>query len=249
MSNLTTVDFHGAQMIALLGDTPETTMVAMKPVVEGMGLDWDGQRLKLLRHPVLKVCAFVTKVQVSGDDQVREHTFLPLNRLNFWLATIHPDRIKDAATRQRVIEYQTECADALFSHFFGKTSAAQATYHPVEAMAVCNQFLAFTMAALPNLGERSRQALIASTTEYVVGRALIPPPVVDEAFYTTGEIAAEAGVSPQLAGRRANAAGLKTPEYGEVRLSKASHSDKQVEQFYWNEHGRASLLSILRGLQ
>lgn len=121
--------------------------------------------------------------------------------------------------------------------------------HPAESLAVCNQFLAFTMAALPNLGERSRQALIASTTEYVVGRALIPPPVVDEAFYTTGEIAAEAGVSPQLAGRRANAAGLKTAEYGEVRLSKASHSDKQVEQFYWNEHGRASLLSILRGLQ
>ncbi|CAO3350899.1 phage antirepressor N-terminal domain-containing protein [Azospirillum palustre] len=28
-------------------------MVAMKPVVEGMGLDWSSQHAKVMRHPVL----------------------------------------------------------------------------------------------------------------------------------------------------------------------------------------------------
>lgn len=131
----------------------------------------------------------------------------------------------------------------------GAYIAPKAEPHPAESLAVCNQFLAVAMTALPNLCERSRQALIASTTEFVVGRALIPSPVVDEPFFTTSQIAAEAGVSPQLAGKRAKAFGLKTADHGEVRLSKSQFSDKQVEQFYWNASGREALLSVLRWLQ
>lgn len=49
---------------------------------------------------------------------------LPLNRLNFWLATIHPNKVPDPDTRAKVIRYQIECADALFAHFFGKAAPA-----------------------------------------------------------------------------------------------------------------------------
>lgn len=117
---ITTIPFHGANILVKPGDTPEATMVAMKPVVEGMGLDWGGQHKKMLSHPVLETCISVTGMQMPGDDQERDHTFLPLNRLHFWLATIHPDRIKDEAIRDRVILYQTEAADVLFDHFFGR---------------------------------------------------------------------------------------------------------------------------------
>jgi len=124
MSNaLTTIDFHGAQLIAIAGDRPENTLVAMKPIVEGMGLDWSYQYRKLSSHPVLSSCIAVTATQIPGDDQVREHTFLALEKMNFWLATIHPDRIKDTAVRAKVIDYQTECARVLFNHFFGKVIA------------------------------------------------------------------------------------------------------------------------------
>ena len=51
-------------------------------------------------------------------------TALPLNRLHFWLATIQPNKIKDAELRARVILFQTEAADALFNHFFGAKIAA-----------------------------------------------------------------------------------------------------------------------------
>lgn len=123
-TQLTTIDFHGSKLIAIAGDRPENTLVAMKPVVEGMGLDWTYQSRKLQSHPVLSTCVAVTAIQMQGDSQVREHTFLALNRLNFWLATIHPDRIKNEGVRKAVIIYQTELADVAFNHFFGKAIAA-----------------------------------------------------------------------------------------------------------------------------
>jgi len=121
MSKLTTIDFHGAKLVAIAGDRPENTLVAMPPIVEGMGLNWEGQRKKIMAHPVLSKGASVTVVPSEGGPQ--EMTCLSLDLLNFWLATIHPDRIKDEAVRAKVIEYQTECARVLFNHFFGKAIA------------------------------------------------------------------------------------------------------------------------------
>lgn len=122
--SLITLDFHGATLVVRRGETPETTMVAMKPVVEGMGLAWQPQHRKMVEHPVLKTCVTNSMMQMLGDAQAREWAFMPLNRLNFWLATIQPNKVPDPATRARVIEYQAECADALFHHFFGKAVAA-----------------------------------------------------------------------------------------------------------------------------
>ncbi len=41
--------------------------VALKPIVEGMGLDWNGQIQRLKRDAVLSTCMCVTKVQVGGQ--------------------------------------------------------------------------------------------------------------------------------------------------------------------------------------
>lgn len=117
---LTTIPFHGTSLIAIQGETPDKTLVAMKPMVEGMTLVWEAQRKKLVAHPILNICTTVKEVQMPGDDQIREHTFLPLNRLPFWLATLHPNRFDDLDVREAIITYQNEAADALFAHFFGK---------------------------------------------------------------------------------------------------------------------------------
>ncbi|MBF0334560.1 MAG: hypothetical protein HQL40_13090 [Alphaproteobacteria bacterium] len=124
--SLATVDFNGATLLVKRGATPATTMVVMKPVVEGMGLDWEKQREKLASHPVLNSAPTLTGVQMPGDDQTREVVVLPLTRLNFWLATITPTRVPDLAIRARIIRYQTECADVLFDHFFSKAAATLA---------------------------------------------------------------------------------------------------------------------------
>ena len=152
-NELTTIPFNGATLLAIKGDTPEATLVAMKPIVEGMGLDWSAQRKRIMRHPVLRTCVAIMQAQVpdssylNGHDghagarnadlhdrhghsgqgfaQSREMVLLPLPRVNFFLATIDPARIKDTAIRDAVIAYQIECADVLFRHFFAQASGAQ----------------------------------------------------------------------------------------------------------------------------
>ena len=120
MNELMTVDFHGATLVAVRGETPAETMVAMKPVVEGMGLDWKGQYDKIKEHPVLSKGMGLIPIPSAGGPQTM--TALPLSRLNFWLATIQPNRVPDVGIRDRVITYQIECADVLFAHFFGKAT-------------------------------------------------------------------------------------------------------------------------------
>lgn len=115
--DLTTIQFHDARLIVRRGETPEQTLVAMKPVVEGMGMDWGGQHKKLSNHPVLSKGISEMEIPSAGGQQ--SMTALPLNRIHFWLATIQPNKIKDAEIKEKVILFQTEAADALFNHFFG----------------------------------------------------------------------------------------------------------------------------------
>lgn len=119
-TSLTTVDFHGATLIAQRGATPAETLVAMKPVAEGMGLDWASQFVKIKEHPVLSKGVGIITIPTDGG--IQQMTALPLSRLSFWLATIHPNKVPDEDTRARVIAYQMECADALFAHFFAKAT-------------------------------------------------------------------------------------------------------------------------------
>lgn len=95
---------------------------------------------------------------------------------------------------------------------------------------------------LPNLGDNSLQQILSDVCLLDLGTRLIPLPVLSQKHYTATELAQELGVSAQKIGRVANAHRLKTEEFGEFRLSKSQHSSKQVEQFFYNEKGRAALL-------
>lgn len=120
---ITTIDFHGASLIVRAGDSPSTTLVAMKPVVEAMGLAWQAQHAKLKAHPLLS--KGITEFVIPSAGGPQRMTALPLNRLHFWLATIQPKKVKPEI-QERVITYQTEAADVLFEHFFGTRVVGQA---------------------------------------------------------------------------------------------------------------------------
>ena len=75
MNELTTVDFHGATLIALRGEDEASTLVAMKPIVEGMGIRWQAQHAKLLAHPVYGKGIKNILIPSSGGPQ--EVTALP----------------------------------------------------------------------------------------------------------------------------------------------------------------------------
>lgn len=91
---------------------------------------------------------------------------------------------------------------------------------------------------LPHLGDSAKQSIAATLVNPVAGAVVIPLPKIEEKFYTTTELAVEFETSSQKLGRIANKYLAKTSEHGEYRLSQSRHSNKQVEQFYWNEKGR-----------
>lgn len=160
---------------------------------------------------------------------------------------------KGAARHAKILDTDEAWAvyEQLEDTYFAVREAVQlAGMNPkdmVAALNAINRLVSTTFRLLPGLGARARQSMVANATELVLGRALVPVPVVEERFWTTTEVAAEAGVRATVAGRVANVHCLKTPDNGESRLSQSQNGPKQVEQWYWTAKGRAELLSALRG--
>ncbi|MBF0339120.1 MAG: phage antirepressor N-terminal domain-containing protein [Nitrospirae bacterium] len=117
----TNVSFHGDTLVAIKQN--DTVYVAMKPICESLGLNWDGQRQLLQRDDVLSTCTVMITVQMPGDDQRRDVIFLPLEYLNGWLFTIDTSRLKNPDTQAKLISYKRECYKALYEHFAPKVAA------------------------------------------------------------------------------------------------------------------------------
>lgn len=121
MGNIVTVNFRGDQLYGFEND--DGTFVALKPIVESMGMDWSAQYRRALRDPILKegIAIMATPFGRGGD---QEAVCLKLELVNGWLFTIDTSRIKDDVVREKVIVYQRECYGVLAKHFAGKMQAS-----------------------------------------------------------------------------------------------------------------------------
>jgi hypothetical protein len=108
-----TVRFRNHDLLCLEQD--EEIWVAMRPVVEGMGLWWNTQHRKLLAAAE-RFSVVILTTQIPGDDQSREHLFIPLERLFGWLMTISPNKVSPEI-RPEIVAYQKECDRVLARHF------------------------------------------------------------------------------------------------------------------------------------
>lgn len=95
----------------------DSVLVVMRPLVEMLGLAWQGQLERLKRHPILSEGVSVT-LTPSGHG-MQEMVALDLKLLPGYLTTIQSERIKEPEIRDRVILFQREAFDVLFQHFFG----------------------------------------------------------------------------------------------------------------------------------
>jgi hypothetical protein len=84
--------------------------VPVRPIVERLGLNWSGQRLRLLRDPVLREEQGVCVIHTPGGRQ--EALCIPLDYLSGFLFGISADRVKPEY-REDVIRYQRECYKVL----------------------------------------------------------------------------------------------------------------------------------------
>lgn len=111
-TQVATITFHGQQLIT--AKNGDQIVVAMKPIVENIGLDWRSQYLRIKRHPVMSKGMVIMTMPSSGGDQ--DTSMLPLKMLNGWLFGVDANRVKPEC-RDKVIQYQEECFDALYSYW------------------------------------------------------------------------------------------------------------------------------------
>lgn len=104
------VPFHGDNLYVV--NYNGQPYVPMKPIIEGMGMDWASQFTKLKKR-FAKGIAEITIPSKGGDQSM---LCLALRKLAGWLHTISPNKVKPEI-RDKVIRYQEECDDVLYEYW------------------------------------------------------------------------------------------------------------------------------------
>lgn len=115
---IVTVDFRKDTLVAVERD--DGVYVALRPIAEAIGVDWSAQLKRVKSDPVLAEAVAVIATPFGRHGQ--EETCLRLEFVNGWLMGIDARRVKEAV-RDHLLEYQRECHQVLFRHFYGKTAA------------------------------------------------------------------------------------------------------------------------------
>jgi phage antirepressor YoqD-like protein len=109
MHDLMPVPFRNATLF--LADVDGIPYAPMKPIVEGMGMSWAAQTVKLNSN---KARWGVSIIETPADPQPM--LCIPLRKLPGWLMTISQNKVKPEI-RETVIAYQNECDDALWDYW------------------------------------------------------------------------------------------------------------------------------------
>ena len=112
-SQAVTVEFQGATLEGVIHQ--RKNFVAMKAIAEGMGLAWNGQLAKMKAQPALAATMQEICI-VALDGKARSMVCLPEEMLPFWLALVHPNKVKPEL-KEKVIRYQIEAAKVLHKAF------------------------------------------------------------------------------------------------------------------------------------
>lgn len=111
MNKIINVNFCGSTLYVV--ERNGEPYVPMKPVVEGMGLDWKAQHYKI-KQRFASTMAEITMVAADGKN--REMTCIPLRKLNGWLLSISKNKV--SPEKKEVVEaYQEECDDVLYDYW------------------------------------------------------------------------------------------------------------------------------------
>src|SRR3990167_10079117 len=104
------LEVKGKKISILLADG--NWWIAIKPICEALDVDFEAQRKRINRHPLLSKLPSKQTV-VAADNSEREMLCLPEKYIYGWLASINSDS-------EELIEYQEECYNVLFNHFHGR---------------------------------------------------------------------------------------------------------------------------------
>ena len=115
MANLLTYNVKGSDLALIQQDG--RLFVACQPVVDAIGLDWEGQYQLISRDEALKSTVYVMPIIVENGQSYNQ-LCVPLERLSSCLSKISSRLIKDPKVKARLILFQEECCAALNHYFF-----------------------------------------------------------------------------------------------------------------------------------
>ncbi|WP_157879415.1 phage antirepressor N-terminal domain-containing protein [Xenorhabdus poinarii] len=118
-ADLYIVDYHGQPYVPI------------KPIAEGMGLNWASQFTKLKTR-----FQQVEKISIPTKHGLRTMSCLALDELADWLDMINPRKVK-AAIRNNVVWYQEECHGVLSTYWIANEEKRKAPVRPQP----CYRFL------------------------------------------------------------------------------------------------------------
>lgn len=107
-----TAEFLGKEVT--LVDNNGVAYVAMREIVEGIGLAWKPQYKKLTDHSQKFSCYHMTTT--GKDGKKYEMLCMPIKKLNGWLFSINPNKVR-ADLKERLENYQEECFLALWDYW------------------------------------------------------------------------------------------------------------------------------------
>lgn len=110
-ANTTTIQFYGQPIITAM--VAGIAYVAMKPIVENLGMSWTTQYRKLISSGTKYEYAHMSMPSKGG---IQEMLCFPLRKLNGWLFSINPGKVR-ADIRDKLIRYQEECFSVLHGHW------------------------------------------------------------------------------------------------------------------------------------
>ncbi|WP_252320339.1 MULTISPECIES: phage antirepressor N-terminal domain-containing protein [Symbiopectobacterium] len=105
------VEFYGDKLTTVREGGIE--YVALRPIVEAIGLDWASQTVKLNKNREKYECCDIATPSKGG---IQSMLCLPLKKLNGWLFSINPEKVK-ASIRGKLIAYQEECFAVLHDYW------------------------------------------------------------------------------------------------------------------------------------
>ncbi|MFR3120263.1 MAG: phage antirepressor N-terminal domain-containing protein [Proteus mirabilis] len=111
MTNTITVPFYDNELYVV--EYNNEPYVPMKPIVEGMGLNWKSQFNKIKQR---FKSTMVEITIVAADGKMRDMLCLPLRKLSGWMLTIYPNKVKPEI-RNKVTQFQEECDDVLYRYW------------------------------------------------------------------------------------------------------------------------------------
>jgi hypothetical protein len=92
--------------------------VALKPLCEALGLDWEAQRKRTQRNP-----QFSTPVHMNGswaqDGKNRDMLCIPVRQVGMWLCTINANRVSEHV-RPKLLAFQEQLQVVIHDHLTGR---------------------------------------------------------------------------------------------------------------------------------